>query len=185
MAAIIALDTEKIKEICADVAKKTNQCVQAVNFNCPGQVVIAGSTEAVRQAADAMKEAGAKRAILLPVSAPFHSALMQPAANRLAEVLDAIEIKDARIPVIANVNAKPETKADEIRKQLVKQAASPVLWEDTVRYMMHDGVDQFVEVGPGKVLCGFIKKVDRSYAPLNVEDMDSLEKSLANLKEVR
>jgi [acyl-carrier-protein] S-malonyltransferase len=185
MAAIIALDTEKIKAICADVAAKTGQCVQAVNFNCPGQVVIAGHTEAVQKAADAMKEAGAKRAIMLAVSAPFHSALMQPAADRLAEVLDKIDIKDAAIPVYANVTAKPETKGDEIRKQLVKQAASPVLWEDTVRNMMADGVDTFVEVGPGKTLCGFIRKVDRSYTALNVEDMDSLEKSLAKLKEVR
>lgn len=185
MAAIIGLDTDKIKEICAETANMTNQCVQAVNFNCPGQIVIAGATEAVHKACDRLKEAGAKRAILLPVSAPFHSTLMQPAADRLKEVLDSVEIVDAKIPVVANVNAKPETKADEIRSQLVLQAASPVLWEDSVRRMMNDGVDTFVEVGPGKVLCGFIKKVDRSYAPLNVEDMESLEKSLAYLKEVR
>ncbi len=163
MAAIIGLDTDKIKEICAETANMTNQCVQAVNFNCPGQIVIAGATEAVHKACDRLKEAGAKRAILLPVSAPFHSTLMQPAADRLKEVLDSVEI----------------------RSQLVLQAASPVLWEDSVRRMMNDGVDTFVEVGPGKVLCGFIKKVDRSYAPLNVEDMESLEKSLAYLKEVR
>lgn len=185
MAAIIGLDTDKIKEICAETANMTNQCVQAVNFNCPGQIVIAGATEAVHKACDRLKEAGAKRAILLPVSAPFHSTLMQPATDRLKEVLDSVEIVDAKIPVVANVNAKPETKADEIRSQLVLQAASPVLWEDSVRRMMNDGVDTFVEVGPGKVLCGFIKKVDRSYAPLNVEDMESLEKSLAYLKEVR
>ena len=124
MAAIIGLDTDKIKEICAETANMTNQCVQAVNFNCPGQIVIAGATEAVHKACDRLKEAGAKRAILLPVSAPFHSTLMQPAADRLKEVLDSVEIVDAKIPVVANVNAKPETKADEIRSQLVLQAAS-------------------------------------------------------------
>lgn len=162
----------------------TNQCVQAVNFNCPGQIVIAGATEAVHKACDRLKEAGAKRAILLPVSAPFHSTLMQPAADRLKEVLDSVEIVDAKIPVVANVNAKPETKADEIRSQLVLQAASPVLWEDSVRRMMNDGVDTFVEVAWPK-FSRLLKKVDRSYAPLNVEDMESLEKSLAYLKEVR
>lgn len=184
MAAIIALDTEKIRAICSDVAKATGECVQAVNFNCPGQVVIAGHAGAVQKAADAMKEAGAKRAIMLAVSAPFHSTLMQPAADRLAEVLDKITISDARVPVYANVTARPETNGDEIRRSLVKQAASPVLWEDTVRNMLADGVDTFVEVGPGKTLCGFIRKVDRKATALNVEDNDSLQKSLAKLKEV-
>lgn len=185
MAAIIALATDKIREICADVEKKTGKACQPVNFNCPGQVVIAGATEAVQQACDALKEAGAKRAILLPVSAPFHSTLMQPAADRLKEVLDGIEVADAKIPVYANVTAKPETKGDEIRDVLVKQAASPVLWEDSVRNMIADGVDTFIEVGPGRVLTGFVKKIDRAFTGQNVEDLASLEKNLAYLKEVR
>ena len=185
MAAIIALATDKIKEICADVEAKTGTACQAVNFNCPGQVVIAGATEAVQNACDAMKAAGAKRAILLPVSAPFHSTLMQPAADRLKEVLDGIEVADARIPVYANVTAKPETKGDEIRDVLVKQAASPVQWETGVRNMIADGVDTFIEVGPGRVLTGFVKKIDRAFAGQNVEDLASLEKTLAYLKEVR
>ena len=185
MAAIIALDTAKIREICADIQDKRKEAVQPVNFNCPGQVVIAGATEAVKEACDALKAAGAKRAILLPVSAPFHSTLMQPAADRLKEVLDAIEVSDAKIPVIANVTARPEQKGDEIRQVLVKQAASPVLWEDSVRYMMENGVDTFIEVGPGKVLTGFVKKIDRSFTGQNVEDLASLEKTLAYLKEVR
>ncbi len=185
MAAIIALATDKIKEICADVEAKTGKACQAVNFNCPGQVVIAGATEAVQQACDAMKEAGAKRAIMLPVSAPFHSTLMQPAADRLKEVLDGIEVADAKIPVYANVTAKPETKGDEIRDVLVKQAASPVQWETGVRNMIADGVDTFIEVGPGRVLTGFVKKIDRAFAGQNVEDLASLEKTLAYLKEVR
>lgn len=185
MAAIIALATDKIKKICADVEAKTGSACQAVNFNCPGQVVIAGATEAVQQACDAMKEAGAKRAIMLPVSAPFHSTLMQPAADRLKEVLDGIEVADAKIPVYANVTAKPETKGDEIRDVLVKQAASPVQWETGVRNMIADGVDTFIEVGPGRVLTGFVKKIDRAFAGQNVEDLASLEKTLAYLKEVR
>lgn len=185
MAAIIALDTAKIREICADIQDKRKEAVQPVNFNCPGQVVIAGATEAVKEACEALKAAGAKRAILLPVSAPFHSTLMQPAADRLKEVLDAIEVSDAKIPVIANVTARPEQKGDEIRQVLVKQAASPVLWEDSVRYMMENGVDTFIEVGPGKVLTGFVKKIDRSFTGQNVEDLASLEKTLAYLKEVR
>ena len=184
-AAIIALDTAKIREICADIQEKRNEAVQPVNFNCPGQVVIAGATEAVKEACEALKAAGAKRAIMLPVSAPFHSTLMQPAADRLKEVLDGIEVADAKIPVIANVTARPEQKGNEIRQVLVKQAASPVLWEDSVRYMMENGVDTFIEVGPGKVLTGFVKKIDRSYTGQNVEDLASLEKTLAYLKEVR
>ena len=185
MAAIIALATDKIREICADVEKETGKACQAVNFNCPGQVVIAGATEAVQKACDAMKEAGAKRAILLPVSAPFHSTLMQPAADRLKEVLDSIEVADAKIPVYANVTAKPETRGEEIRDVLVKQAASPVQWETSVRNMIADGVDTFIEVGPGRVLTGFVKKIDRSFTGQNVEDLASLEKTLAYLKEVR
>ncbi|MDO5597069.1 MAG: ACP S-malonyltransferase [Acidaminococcus sp.] len=185
MAAIIALATDKIREICAEVEKETGKACQAVNFNCPGQVVIAGATEAVQKACDAMKEAGAKRAILLPVSAPFHSTLMQPAADRLKEVLDSIEVADAKIPVYANVTAKPETRGEEIRDVLVKQAASPVQWETSVRNMIADGVDTFIEVGPGRVLTGFVKKIDRSFTGQNVEDLASLEKTLAYLKEVR
>lgn len=185
MAAIIALDTEKIKEICKEVQDRTGLAVQPVNFNCPGQVVIAGATDAVREASEALKAAGAKRAIVLPVSAPFHSTLMQPAADRLAEVLDQVKIADAKIPVIANVTAQPEQKGDEIRKILVKQAASPVLWEDSVRYMIQAGVTTFIEVSPGKVLTGFVKKIDRSFSGQNVEDLASLEKTLAYLKEVR
>lgn len=185
MAAIIALATDKIREICADVEKETGKACQAVNFNCPGQVVIAGATEAVQKACDVMKEVGAKRAILLPVSAPFHSTLMLPAADRLKEVLDSIEVADAKIPVYANVTAKPETRGEEIRDVLVKQAASPVQWETSVRNMIADGVDTFIEVGPGRVLTGFVKKIDRSFTGQNVEDLASLEKILAYLKEVR
>lgn len=184
MAAILGLDEEKIKAICADISAEGG-VVQAVNFNCPGQIVIAGSTKAVESAASAMKEAGAKRAVVLHVSAPFHSSLMQPAANRLAEVLDSITIHDASIPVVANVNGQIETAAADIKASLVKQAASPVLWIDCTKTMQAFGAETFVEVGPGKTLCGFNRKIDRKIHSENVEDIPSLQKTLEFFREVR
>lgn len=185
MAAVMGLEPETIDAICRKVEAECGEAVQAVNFNCPGQVVIAGAAGAVAKAIDALKEAGARRTVSLPVSAPFHSTLMRPAAARLKEVLDEVEFHDAKFPVVANVTAKPVTKAEEIRSLLVQQAASPVKWEMSMRYMLGEGFDTFVEVGPGKVLTGFTRKIDRTANALNVEDMDSLEKTLAYFKEVR
>ena len=185
MAAVMGLTPDEIVTICQQVENECGEAVQAVNFNCPGQVVIAGATKAVDKATEALKAAGAKRAIPLPVSAPFHSTLMKPAADRLKEVLDRIEFRDAKFPVVANVTAEPVVKAEEIRALLVKQAASPVKWEMSMRNMIKDGFDTFVEVGPGKVLSGFTRKIDREMTALNVEDMASLEKTLAYFKEVR
>lgn len=184
MAAILGLDEDKIKDICASLSKDGG-VVQAVNFNCPGQIVIAGSTKAVEAAANAMKEAGAKRAVILHVSAPFHSTLMEPAAKRLADVLDEITITDAKIPVVANVNGQIETDAAAIKASLVKQAASPVLWIDCTKTMQAFGAETFVEVGPGKTLCGFNRKIDRKIKSLNVEDVPSLQKTLEFFQEVR
>ena len=185
MAAVMGLTPDEITEICQKVEEECGEAVQAVNFNCPGQVVIAGATKAVEKAGVALKAAGAKRAIPLPVSAPFHSTLMKPAAERLKEVLDKIEFHDAKFPVVANVTAEPVTKAEEIRGLLVKQAASPVKWEMSMQNMIRNGFDTYVEVGPGKVLTGFTRKIDRVMNALNVEDMASLEKTLAYFKEVR
>ena len=184
MAAILGRDEDKIKEICTAISAQGGT-VQAVNFNCPGQIVIAGSTKAVEEAANAMKEAGAKRAVILHVSAPFHSTLMEPAAKRLAEVLDTITINDAKIPVVANVSGQIETKAADIKASLVKQAASPVLWIDCTKTMQAFGAETFVEVGPGKTLCGFNRKIDRKIKSLNVEDVPSLQKTLEFFQEVR
>ena len=139
----------------------------------------------VDKALVALKEAGAKRAVLLPVSAPFHSTLLQPASDRLAEVFKTITFHDAKIPVMANVNAEEVTKAEVIKESLIRQASMPVLWETGVRKMIAGGVDTFVEVGPGKVLCGFNKKIDKSVTSLNVEDEASLAKTLAYFQEVR
>lgn len=185
MAAVLGMDSDKIVEICQEAEKATGKAVQAVNFNCPGQVVIAGAVEGVNKAIAELKAAGAKRAVPLPVSAPFHSSLMKPAADKLAVELDKVTFSNAKMPVVANVTAQPETDAAMIKELLVKQAASPVLWETSVRNMIASGVTDFVEVGPGKVLCGFTKKIAKDFALLNVEDEASLEKTLAYFKEVR
>lgn len=184
MAAVLGLNREKIVEICLD-SSSDQAPVQAVNFNCPGQVVIAGSTEAVQIAEGKLKEAGAKRVIGLPVSAPFHSILMQPAAIRLQKELDEIDFHDAKIPVVVNVDGSVVTKGNELRNLLVRQAAAPVLWEDCMTKMAKEGITLFVEAGPGKVLTGFTKKILKDAESLNVEDLASLEKSLDYLKGVR
>ncbi len=183
MAAVIGMDNDKIIEICQKVEAESGEAVQAVNFNCPGQVVIAGSTGGVNKAMEALKEGGAKRTILLPVSAPFHSSLMKPASVRLGEVLAGIEVNDTNLPVYANITAKPIEKGDEIRESLIKQAAMPVLWETTIENMVADGVELFVEVGPGKVLTGFTKKINKEKETLNIDSVESLEKVLAYFKE--
>ncbi len=183
MAAIIGVDREKIVEICQSVSAESP--VQAVNFNCPGQIVIAGATRGVELAVEELKAAGAKKAVILPVSAPFHSTLMKPAAEKLAVELDKVTLSDARIPVVANVNAQVLTRAEDIKASLVAQAASPVLWEDCVAKMKEFGADVLLEAGPGKTLCGFNRRIDKSIKSLNVEDVESLEKSLDYFKEVR
>ena len=180
MAAILALPREEVVRICAEV-NDTVGSVQAVNFNCPGQIVIAGATKAVEVAAEKMKEAGAKRAVMLPVSAPFHSRLMEPAAKRLQEELDKIEVKDAQIPVVANITGEILTDGATIKAALVKQAAAPVLWEDCVATMINFGVTRFVEVGPGKVLTGFTKKINKAMKLANVEDESSLAAAISFL----
>lgn len=181
MAAIIGSNPETIVKVCGEVSTE-DLPVQAVNFNCPGQVVIAGATAAVEKACEALKEAGARRAIMLKVSAPFHSTLMEPAALRLKEVLDKIDIHDTAIPVVANVNAREETKADEIRKNLVDQAAHPVHWEESIRNMVAGGVDMTVEAGPGTVLTGFMKKIARSVPCHHAEDVATIDEVVAALK---
>lgn len=181
MAAVIGSNPETIVKVCGEVSTE-DLPVQAVNFNCPGQVVIAGATAAVEKACEALKEAGARRAIMLKVSAPFHSTLMEPAALRLKEVLDKIDIHDTAIPVVANVNAKEETKADEIRKNLVDQAAHPVHWEESIRNMVAGGVDMTVEAGPGTVLTGFMKKIARSVPCHHAEDVATIDEVVVALK---
>lgn len=184
MAAVMGIDRKKVLDICAQVEKE-HGAVQAVNFNCPGQIVIAGATVAVGKAAEALKAAGAKRVIMLQVSAPFHSTLLQPAAEKLAVELDKVDFHEPSIPVVANVNGKASTSRDGIKELLVAQAANPVLWEDCVATIADFGATVCVEVGPGKVLTGFTKKIAPEIATVNVEDMESMQKTLDYFKEVR
>jgi [acyl-carrier-protein] S-malonyltransferase len=157
MAAILGASREKTVEICRQVGG-----VQPANLNGPDQIVISGLAESVSRASELLKVAGAKRIIPLKVSAPFHSELMEPAARKLAAELDKIEIRDAQVPVVANFTADYVTEAGKIKDLLIKQVTGSVLWEDSVRKMIKDGVGRFVEVGPGKVLAGLIKKINSS-----------------------
>lgn len=184
MAAILGLDRATIIDVCKAAQEKYGP-VQAVNFNCPGQVVIAGKTDAVSQAVEALKAAGAKRAIMLPVSAPFHSTLMQPAAEKLAIELNKVRVHDASIPVVANVTGKILTQGSLIKESLVSQAANPVHWEDCIAEIVRFGATTMTEVGPGKVLTGFNKKISKEIQTVNVENLASFEKSLDYFKEVR
>ena len=184
MAAIIGLSDEVIVEAC-EKATKTAGEVQAVNFNCPGQTVIAGTTAGVEAAVETLKAAGAKKAVILPVSAPFHSTLMKPAAVKLAAELDKVDIRDAKIPVVSNCTGKLEESAADIKANLVAQADHPVKWIDCVKTMQKFGADTFVEAGPGKTLCGFNRRIDKSLTSMNVENIESLQKTLDYFKEVR
>lgn len=184
MAAIIGLDDEAIAAACEKATKEAGE-VQPVNFNCPGQTVIAGTTHGVEKAVEELKAAGAKKAVVLPVSAPFHSTLMKPAAEKLAAELAKVAIHDAAFPVVSNFTGELETKAEEIKANLVAQADHPVRWIACVKTMQDFGADTFVEAGPGKTLCGFNRRIDRSLKSLNVENLESLQKTLDYLKEVR
>ena len=161
MAAILGLDHEKVTEITQAITAE-GELVQPANLNCPGQIVISGTKAGVDKACLLLKEVGAKRALMLDVSGPFHSELMRPAAGKLGAVLDTIDMQQAKVPVIANVTAEPVTESDEVKNLLIEQLSSPVRWEDSVRQMIDLGVTQFIECGPGKVLSGLVRKIDRS-----------------------
>jgi [acyl-carrier-protein] S-malonyltransferase len=157
MSAVIGLDNGKVREICQQIGN-----VWPANFNSPGQVVISGKKESVKAAGEKLKAGGAKMVIPLAVSAPFHCPLMQPAADKLKIELDKIKIKDADISLMANVTADYVSKGEVIKDLLIKQVTGPVLWEDSIKKMINDTTKSFVEVGPGKVLAGLIKKIDKS-----------------------
>lgn len=182
MAAVLGLDREELAEICAAVSAEGKH-VQLANLNCPGQIVISGTKSGVEEAGKRAQKEGARRVIPLEVSGPFHSQFMKVAANELDAVFTAVEFQDARWPVVANVTARPVTKGMEMKKLLVEQLYSPVLWEDSVRTMITGGVDTFIEIGPGRVLSGLIRKIDRSVKTFSIYDDESLEKALSELKE--
>lgn len=179
MAAIIGLDDDLINNICNEAAQ--GQCVQAVNYNSPGQVVIAGHTAGVERAIEMLKEAGAKRALPLPVSAPFHTDLMKPAGEKLAVELENITISQPQIPVVHNVHAQTELEPARIRELLVEQIYSPVKWTACVQAMVDNGVTTTVECGPGKVLSGLNKRVHKPLTCLAIEESSALESALAEL----
>ncbi|MCG1020616.1 ACP S-malonyltransferase [Sutcliffiella horikoshii] len=182
MAAVLGLEEQLLKEACEDASIEAGP-VQLANLNCPGQIVISGTTEGVTAASEKAKEKGAKRVIPLVVSGPFHSSLMKPAASKLEDTLSSIDINDAIIPVIANVDADEMTNATEIPVKLVEQLYSPVRWEQSVQKMIDLGVDTFIEVGPGKVLSGLIKKVNRKVITIPVYDNETLQKAIDHFKE--
>ncbi|GHD29814.1 malonyl CoA-acyl carrier protein transacylase [Halioglobus pacificus] len=180
MAAIIGLDDATINETCEEVARQAG-VVAAVNFNSPGQVVIAGEAGAVEQAIAALKVAGAKRAMPLPVSAPFHTSMMKPAGEKLAEVLSGISLSTPMIPVVHNVHAGLESDVETIRSLLVEQIYSPVQWTRCVETMVSKGVSHVVECGPGKVLSGLNRRIDKSLTSYNIEEPSALAEALASL----
>ena len=158
MAAILGLDDDVVEDICS----KTNGIVVAANYNCPGQLVISGEVDAVKNACDALSEAGARRALLLPVGGAFHSPLMEPAREELAAAIHATSFKDPICPVYQNINAKPITDSNEIKQNLIDQLTGPVKWTQIMQNMLGDGANEIIESGPGKVLQGLFKKIDRS-----------------------
>ena len=180
MAAIIGLEANAVEEACSEA--QDSGIVEIANLNCPGQIVIAGEIVAVELACEKAKEKGAKRAILLPVSAPFHTSMLKPAAKKLEIELENIDLKDITIPIMTNVNGDYIKSMDDIKGNLKLQVMSSVLWETIIRNMIKDGVDTFVEIGPGKVLCGFVKKIDRKLTVVNVEDIASLDKAVELIK---
>lgn len=177
MAAILGLDADAVAEVTQRITEG-GDAVQPANLNCPGQIVISGTKAGVDKACEELKEAGARRAIPLDVSGPFHSSLMKPAAEKLQATLDEITMHNATPPIIANVNAEIVEDSNQLKDLLVEQLYSPVRWEDSVRTMLDNGVTHFIECGPGKVLSGLIKKIDRKATVLSVYDEQSLAEVL-------
>ena len=172
MTAVLGMDADKIKEICDN----TEGIVTIANYNCPGQIVITGEEEAVGKAAQALSEAGVKRCIPLKVSGPFHSALLEGAGSKLGEELEKVTIQKPQIPYVCNVDATYVTEADRIKELLEKQVSSSVCWQQSVENMIADGVDTFIEIGPGKTLTGFMRKINKDVKVMNIENINDIEK---------
>lgn len=176
MCAVMAMEAEKIEQVIADIAGVT-----VANYNCPGQIVITGETPAVETAAAALKEAGAKRTVMLNVSGPFHSPMLVPAGEELRKELGQVELSQLRIPYITNVNAKEVTDTSETRGLLARQVSSPVRWMQSMEYLIGSGADTFVEIGPGRTLAGFMKKINRDVKVLNIGTWDDVAKAVSAL----
>ena len=173
MAAVLGVENDILTEICAEAAQ--GEVVSPANFNSPGQIVIAGHAGAVNRAIEIAKARGFRKAMLLPVSAPFHCDLMVPAGERLAATLEGVTVDELKIPVVTNVEATANADSSRVRELLVRQVSAPVRWEASVAEMVRLGVNRFVELGPGKVLSGLIKRIDKSVATLNMEDTAGLK----------
>ena len=173
MAAILGMEREEIESLCEEISSE--EVVSPANFNCPGQIVIAGHSTAVGRAIDRVKQGG-KKAVLLPVSAPFHSPLMKPAGERLGKALEEVSISDLKIPVVTNVEAEVNASKDRVKALLVAQVSSPVRWEESMKKMIEKGVEQVLEIGPGKVLSGLMKRIDNRIETRNLEDLQTLKK---------
>lgn len=182
MAAVLGMETALLKEVTEQITNE-GDLVQLANMNCPGQIVISGTARGVERASELAKEKGAKRVIPLEVSGPFHSELMKPAADKLKAVLDSCAIKDAEIPIISNVTSDVMQDGEEIKERLIEQLYSPVRFEESVQRMLDQGVDTFIEIGPGKVLSGLVKKINRRVKTIAVSDPESIELAVKSLKE--
>ncbi|MGG3572059.1 ACP S-malonyltransferase [Bacillus gobiensis] len=182
MAAVLGMDTALLKEVAEQITTEGN-LVQLANINCPGQIVISGTAKGVELASELAKEKGAKRVIPLDVSGPFHSDLMKPAADKLQEVLDNCAINNANIPVVSNVTSDVMQESEEIKKKLIEQLYSPVRFEESIQRLLDHGVDTFIEIGPGKVLSGLVKKINRRAKTIAVSDPESIELAVKTLKE--
>lgn len=182
MYAIMGLERETVENACEEVMREKGYVAPA-NYNAPGQIVIAGKAAAVEDAASMLKDYGAKMTVKLNVSGPFHTELLKPAAEKLAVEFENVEINKPKLPIVTNVTALPYESENEIVPTLIRQVMSPVKWEDTLKYLYEQGVDTFIEVGPGKALSGFVKRTLKGVKILNVEDMKSLEKTLLALEE--
>ncbi len=173
MAAVLGMEREQIERICDEVS--SGEVLTPANFNCPGQIVIAGHTKAVGRAIERVKQEG-KKAVLLPVSAPFHSPLMRPAGDRLEKVLEGVSVNDLKIPVVTNVEAEVNDSKDMIKGLLVAQVSRPVRWEESMEKIIERGIEQVLEIGPGKVLSGLMKRIDHRIETKNLEDVQTLKK---------
>ncbi|MRN55213.1 ACP S-malonyltransferase [Paenibacillus monticola] len=174
MAAVLGADREALAELCRSISEETGS-VELANINCPGQIVVSGSLAGVNSVVQRVKEAGGKRAIPLEVSGPFHSSLMKEAADRLAVELTRVTFNTPSMPVIVNVTALPVTDPEEIRELLVRQVYSPVLWQDSIEWLIADGVDTFVEIGSGSVLTGLIRKIDKTVKLININSLENAQ----------
>lgn len=183
MSAILGLSEDKVREACNEA--KAYGIVEPANFNCPGQIVIGGEVEAVNVASRLAKDKGAMKTIDLPVSAPFHTSMLKPAAERLKAELEPLKLEELMIPIISNINAEYIKSSIEVKELLYRQVMNSVLWEQTIRRMIADDISTFVEIGPGKTLSGFVRKIDRNLKVYNVENVASLESTVAAIMTAR